>query len=163
VGAPITGKVAYVVDPGDRWPFGTTDGGPASRPKVVDMEGVLVAMLRDASAGAHALATLKERGYSDAELRLYPAEQILAYDADFREHRTLAGKVIGAVVDDREAMGDYVDFARRGCSALWVLVPDRDDASAVVRVLADEHAVFVWYHGHGRIEAIPMAEGPTRA
>jgi hypothetical protein len=152
--------VVRVTDPGDRWPFGTTDGGPASRPKVVDMEGVLVAMLRNASAGAHALATLKERSYSDAELRLYTAEQILAFDQEFREHRTITEKVIGAVVDDREAMNDYVDYARQGCSALWVLVPDRDDASAVVRVLADEDTVFVWYHGHGRIEAIPMADEP---
>jgi hypothetical protein len=147
-----------VVDPGDRWPFGTTDGGPASRPKVVDMEGVLVAMLRDASAGAHALETLRDRGYSDAELRLYPPEQIVAFDEEFREQRTLADKVIGVVVDDRETMSEYVDYARQGCAALWVLVPDRDDANAVVRALADEDAVFVWYHGHGRIEAIPMAE-----
>jgi hypothetical protein len=143
-------------DPGDRWPFGTTDGGPASRPKVVDMEGVLVAMLRDVSAGEHAYATLRARGLAEAELRLYSAQQILAFDDEFREHRTITERVIGAVVDDREVMNDYVAFAQDGCAALWVLVPDRDDANAIVRALADEDAVFVWYHGHGRIEAIPM-------
>jgi hypothetical protein len=141
---------------GDRWPFGTTDGRPESRPNVVDMEGVLVAILRDDRAGEQAAARLRTRGFDDDRVRLYRADQIVAYDEEFRDTRSLPGKVLGAVVDDREAMAEYVAYGRDGCSALWVLVPDRDDASSVVRGLADEAAVFVWYHGHGRVEAIPM-------
>jgi hypothetical protein len=147
-------------DSTDRWPFGTTDGTPASRPKVVDMDGVLVAMLRDDAAGEAAAAMLGARGYDDRRLRLYRADQIVGYDEEFRDTRSLTGKVVGAVVDDREAMAEYVAYGREGCSALWVLVPDRDDANAVVRALADQPTVFVWYHGHGRIEAIPMDPGP---
>jgi hypothetical protein len=145
-----------VVDPRDRWPFGTTDGKPASRPKVVDMEGVLVAILRDTAAGERARAELRDRGHDEGALRLYTPEEIVAYDEEFRADRSLTGKVIGAVVDDRDAMSEYVEYGRQGCAALWVLVPDRDDANSVVRALADQDARFVWYHGRNRIDAIPM-------
>jgi hypothetical protein len=147
---------------GDRWPFGTTDGAPASRPNVVDMEGVLIAILRDDAAGEQARAMLCDRGFDDDALRLYRAEQIVAYDDEFRTGRSLTGKIVGAVVDDRVAMSEYVLYGREGCSALWVLVPERDDANSVVRWLADEDAVFVWYHWHGRVEAIPLRDRPGR-
>jgi hypothetical protein len=120
------------------------------------MEGVLIAILRDEASGQHARAMLCERGFGDDTLRLYAGAQIVAYDDEFRARRSLTGRVVGAVVDDREAMSEYVDYGHEGCSALWVLVPDRDDANSVVRWLADEETVFVWYHGHGRVEAIPM-------
>jgi hypothetical protein len=145
-----------VVDPGDRWPFGTTDGKPESRPKVVDMDGVLVAILRDTAAGERARAELIDRGHDDGALRLYTPAEIVAYDEEFRANRSLTGKVIGAVVDDRDTMSEYVAYGREGAAALWVLVPDRDDANAVVRALADLDARFVWYHGRGRIDAIPL-------
>jgi hypothetical protein len=142
----------------DRWPFGTTDGGPSSRPAVVDLEGVLIAMLQDAASGEAARSSLCEHGFNDQTLRLYTAEQILAYDEEFRSNRSLGGRIIGAVVDDRAAMKQYVEHARTGCSALWVLAPIREDANKVVRWLADQHVAYIWYHGHDGVETIPMAQ-----
>jgi hypothetical protein len=147
-----------MVEPEDRWPFGTTDGGPSSRPAVVDLDGVLIAILDDAAAGEHARDMLTQRGFSEQQLRLYSADQIVAYDDEFRDNRNLGGRLIGAVVDDRQAMDEYVDYARGGSSALWVLVPIREDANKVVRWLADEPVRFIWYHGHDGVETIPMGQ-----
>jgi hypothetical protein len=145
-----------VAQPDDRWPFGTTDGGPTSRPTVVNLDGVLVAMLADDTAAAAARATLSEQGFDDDRLRLYTSEQILEYDDAFRSNRSLSGRIIGSVVDDREAMRQYVEYARNGGAALWVLAPVREDANKVVRWLAEQPVLFVWYHGHDGVETLPM-------
>jgi hypothetical protein len=152
-----------VAESDDRWPFGETDGGPASRPLVPVLEGVLIAVLADDAAAAHARETLLAAGFGAQDLRLYTGAQIVAYDDEFRANRTLTGRVVGAVVDDRDAMGRYVEYGRAGRAALWVRVPEREDANRVVRRLADEDTVHIWYHGRDRVEEIPMAPRPADA
>jgi hypothetical protein len=144
-----------------RWPFGPTDGTPASRPLVPVLEGVLVAVLRDGDAAEHARQALAARGVADDDLRLYTAEQIVAYDEEFRATRSFTGRVVGAVADDRDAMTRYVEHGRAGRAALWVRVPEREDANRVVRHLADEDTVHIWYHGRDRVEEIPMVPEAT--
>ena len=53
----------------DRWPFGASDGGPESRPLVVRMEGVLVAIFESDVAGEHGLAALRVLGIDEQHLR----------------------------------------------------------------------------------------------
>jgi len=146
-----------VVESEDRWPFGSSDGGPESRPLVVKMEGVLVAILESDAAGEHALASLEELGLAADHLRFYSSAQILVYEEEFRSDRTLTGRLIGGFVDDADSMAQYVEFGREGRSAVWALVPVREDANRVVRKLADEKTLFIWYHGHDQVETIPMA------
>ena len=141
----------------ERWPFGTTGGTPENRPLMVDMDGVLVAILANDAAGEHAVASLGALGFSDQDLRFYPSSEMLLYEEEFRSERTLTGRLVGAFVDDSDSMAQYVEFAKEGHSALWVLVPLRDDANRVVRALADEKTLFIWYHGHDQVETIPMA------
>lgn len=141
----------------DRWPFGASDGGPADRPLVVEMEGVLVAILQSDAAGAHAMASLAALGFDDGRLRLYTSAQILVYEEEFRSDRTLTGRLIGGFVDEGDTMAQYVEFGREGRAAVWVLVPQREDANKVVRCLSDEQTLFIWYHGHDQVETIPMA------
>ena len=124
---------------------------------MVDMDGVLVAILENDAAGAHATASLSELGISDQELRFYSSEEMLVYEEEFRSDRKLTGRLVGAFVDDADSMAQYVEFAKEGHSALWVLVPQREDANRVVRKLADEKTLFIWYHGHDQVETIPMA------
>lgn len=141
---------------GLKWPFGPTDGGPASRPLVVDMENVLVAILADSDGADRATAALLEFGIGADHLRRYTSDQILEYDRQFQANRGLSGRLVGTVVDDKESMAQYVAFARAGHAALWVLVQDRDEANRVIRLLADHDVVFVWYHGPGGVETINM-------
>ncbi|MGZ6977412.1 MAG: hypothetical protein ACXVJW_04835 [Acidimicrobiia bacterium] len=141
----------------DRWPFGASDGGPADRPLNVEMEGVLVAILESDGAGEHAIASLTHIGIPEGRLRFYRSAEILIYEEEFRSDRTLAGRLVGGFVDDADSMAQYVEFGREGRSAVWVLVPLREDANRVVRCLADEKTLFIWYHGHDQVETIPMA------
>ena len=124
---------------------------------MVDMDGVLVAILANDAAGEHAVASLSALGFSDQELRFYASSEMLRYEEEFQSDRTLTGRLIGAFVDDSDSMAQYVEFATEGHSALWVLVPLREDANRVVRALADEKTLFIWYHGHDQVETIPMA------
>jgi hypothetical protein len=140
-----------------RWPFGGTDGSPDTRPLIVEMEGVLVAIMDSDASGRHALEALSALGIEADRLRYYSSEEILVYEAEFRSDRTLTGRLIGAFVDDADSMAQYVEFGREGRSAVWALVPEREDANRVVRTLADENTLFIWYHGHDQVETIPMA------
>jgi hypothetical protein len=143
-----------MADPSSRWPFGATDGGPDSRPLVVDLENVLIAILANDDAGEAAEQALHAVGHSDENVRRYTSEQILAYDEAFRSGRGLKERVVGALVDDGDSMDRYVQYAREGCSALWILTRDRDDANRLIRHLADDEIVFVWFHGSEGLETM---------
>ena len=138
------------------WPFGSTDGGPSSRPLVVHLDNVLIAVLPDTAAGEQAVGVLDEHGYPAERVRLYTDEQIVAYDEEFRSSRGVTGKVVGAVVDDTETMGAYVEYGRAGCSAVWVKLAHRDDANQVIRTLSDLGLRHVWFHGNRGLETIHL-------
>jgi len=146
-----------MADRKDRWPFGASDGGPADRPSAVEMEGVLVAILQSDVAGQHAMDSLAALGFDDGRLRLYTSAQMLVYEEEFHSDRTLTGRLIGGFVDDGDTMAQYVEYGREGRAAVWVLVPRREDANQVVRCLAGEQTLFIWYHGDDQVETIPMA------
>jgi hypothetical protein len=138
------------------WPFGSTDGGPASRPLVVHLEDVMIAVLPDAAAGERAREILSEHGFGPERVRVYTGEQIVEYDEEFRASRGMAGKVVGTVVDDREAMGAYVEHGREGRSAVWVQLRHRDDANPVLRSLSELGPLLVWFHGQRGVEVLKL-------
>ena len=139
------------------WPFGTTDGGPSTRPLVVHLEDVLIMVLPDDDAGRRGLDAVRELGFADERLRLYTSEQIVAYDQAFRDERGLAGKVVGTIVDDNPLMEAYLRYGEEGCSALWVQLAHRDDANQVIRSLTDLGLKQVWYHGRRGVEALRIS------
>ena len=136
------------------WPFGTTDGGPRTRPLVVHLEDVLVIVLQDDEAGRQALALLRDHGFADDRLRLYSSEQIVAYDDAFRAERGLTGRVVGTIVDDNPLMEAYRRYGEEGCSALWVQLAHRDAANQVIRSVTELGLRQVWFHGRGGVEAL---------
>jgi len=138
------------------WPFGSTDGGPESRPLVVHLEDVLILVLADDAAGEEARQLVGDLGFADERLRLYTSEQIVGYDQAFRAERGLTGKVVGTIVDDNPLMGAYVEYGQAGCSALWVQLAHRDDANQVIRALADLGLRQVWFHGHRGLETLRL-------
>jgi hypothetical protein len=141
----------------DRWPFGESDGGPADRPVVVKLEGVLIAMVRDTAAADAAVRALRTLGIGERSIRCYSSEQIVAFDDEFRSNRNIAQRVVGAFVDDGGAMDQYVQYGRAGAGAVWVAVPERRDADRVVRALSDIDVLHVWYHGRGRAETLRLS------
>ena len=138
------------------WPFGSTDGGPQSRPLVVHLEDVLVMILPDDAAGAQALELVNQHGIADERLRLYTAAQIVSYNEEFRAERSLPEKVVGTIVDDNPLMSAYVGYGEEGCSALWVQLAHRDDATSVIRSVTDLGLRQVWFHGRRGLETLHL-------
>ena len=86
-------------------------------------------------------------GVDPDHLRLYWSVQIVVYAAQLaRDGR--------APEHDGEVLTDLADAGRSGCSALWVLVPDRAELARVVRALGDERTKGARYHVDGRVETI---------
>lgn len=137
-----------------QWPFGSTDGGPASRPTIVNLENVLVLVLPDTATGEQVLAELRQRGLHEQRLRLYTGEQIVAYDAAFKSGRGVKERVVGKFVDDTESMDAYVQYGREGCSALWIQLDQREEANSLIRGLIDHDVLFAWFHGGRGFETV---------
>jgi hypothetical protein len=132
------------------WPTGMSDHDPAARdrPLVFNPQGFLVAILEDADQAEQAKATLVEAGIADRDLRVYTSQQILDSWERFKAERSLAQRVAGAVTDDPDTIELYFGYARAGRAALWVHVPDDDDADRAVRALADHQVLHFRHYGH---------------
>jgi hypothetical protein len=133
------------------WPTGMSDQDPAARerPLVFNPQGFLVAIMEDADQAEQAKATLADAGFADRDLRVYTSQQILDSWERFQAERSLAHRVAGAVTDDPDTIELYFGDARAGRAALWVHVPDDDDADRAVRGLADYQVLHFRHYGHG--------------
>jgi hypothetical protein len=138
------------------WPTGMGDQDPPARarPLVFNPQGFLVSILEDADQAERARAALAEAGFADADLRVYTSQQILDSWEQFLVERSVAQRVVGALTDDPDTIELYFGYARQGRSALWVHVPDRDDAKRAVRCLADYQVLHVRHYGHDSQEDI---------
>ena len=134
------------------WPMGMTDQDPSlgTRPLAFNPQGFLVAILPDADRGEQAKAALVDAGFAETDLRVYTSQQILDDHERFLAQRTVARRVVGGLTDDPDTIKLYFGYARDGCSALWVHVPDEADADRAVRGLADHSVLHFRYYGHDR-------------
>jgi hypothetical protein len=132
------------------WPMGMTDQDPpiSARPLAFSPQGFLVAILEDADQAEQAKATLAAAGFADRDLRVYTSQQILDDHKRFLAQRTLPRRVVGAITDDPDTIELYFGYARAGRSALWVHVPEDDDAERAVRSLADHQVLHFRHYGH---------------
>ena len=132
------------------WPTGMSDQDPAARdrPLFFNPQGFLVAILEDADQAEQAKATLAAAGFADRDLRVYTSKQILDSWERFLAERSLAQRVAGAVTDDPDTIELYFGYARAGRAALWVHVPEDDDADRAVRGLADHQVLHFRHYGH---------------
>jgi len=138
------------------WPTGMGDQDPAARdrPLVFNPKGFLVAILDDADHAERARAALAEAGFAETDLRVYTSQQILDSWERFLVERSVAQRVAGAITDDPDTIELYFGYARAGKAALWVHVPDDDDANRAVRHLADHRVLYLRHYGHSRQEDI---------
>jgi hypothetical protein len=91
---------------------------------------------------------LAAAGFADRDLRVYTSQQILDDHKRFLAQRTLPRRVVGAITDDPDTIELYFGYARAGRSALWVHVPEDDDAERAVRGLADHQVLHFRHYGH---------------
>ena len=105
-------------------------------------------LIPEAPIGAACKAALAAAGFAERDLRVYTSQQILDSWERFQAERSLAQRVAGAVTDDPDTIELYFGYARAGRAALWVHVPDDDDADRAVRGLADHRVLHFRHYGH---------------
>jgi hypothetical protein len=113
----------------------------------VDLDGVLVVLLADDAAGAHAYRTLTDLGVDPDRLRLFWSVQVVVHEEERRRDLARSGRAATATAE-------YAAAARSGCSALWVLAPTRAEVAQVASALAAERTKLVRYHCDGRVETL---------
>jgi hypothetical protein len=129
------------------FPMDITDRDPSSRPSKWRPQGYLVTILADAEEAERAENALVQSGLAPRDVKLYESGEILANHEIYMGRRSAAGKAVGAFVDDAEGRELYLGYAREGRCAMWVRIPNADDVSRVLRMLADYDYAHVRYHG----------------
>jgi hypothetical protein len=120
---------------------------PSPRPWKFRPEGYLVVILSDAEEARRAEAELLTAGFAQRDIKVYAGEQILENYEVYVSRRTVTDKMVGSIVDDSEGRDLYLEYAREDRSALWLRMPDEDDAPKALRVLADRNYLHARYYG----------------
>lgn len=120
---------------------------PSPRPWKFRPEGYLVVILSDAEEARRAEAELVTTGFAQRDIKIYAGKQILENYEVYVSRRTVTDKVVGSIVDDSEGRDLYLEYAREDRSALWLRMPDEDDARKALRVLADSNYLHARYYG----------------
>lgn len=120
---------------------------PSPRPWKFRPEGYLVVILSDAEEARRAEAELVTTGFAQRDIKIYAGKQILENYEVYVSRRTVTDKVVGSIVDDSEGRDLYLEYAREDRSALWLRMPDEDDAGKALRVLADSNYLHARYYG----------------
>jgi hypothetical protein len=122
-------------------------GDSSPHPWKFKPEGYLVVILSDTDEAQRAEADLVSNGVAPRDIKLYTGKQILENYEVFAGRRTTTDKVVGSVVDDSEGRELYLGYAREDRCAMWVRIPDEEDVSKALRVLADHEYVHTRYYG----------------
>ena len=120
---------------------------PSPRPWKFRPEGYLVVILSDAEEARRAEAELLSAGFAQRDIKVYAGKQILENYEVYVSRRTVTDKVVGSIVDDSEGRDLYLEYAREDRSALWLRMPEEDDARKALRVLADCNYLHARYYG----------------
>jgi hypothetical protein len=137
--------VIAMTEPHD-WPFEQPAEGTV-RPWYLTATGYLVVLFSDPDEAKRARHGLVEREVPEQDLRLYESEQILQIMTRLQNERSILAKAVAALVADPEAKQRFLDNARTGGAALWLVAPTRDRADRLVGLLADYGYSSLRYYG----------------
>jgi hypothetical protein len=137
--------VIVVTEPHD-WPLEQPAEGTL-RPWYLTATGYLVVLFRDPAEAQRAHRGLIERKVAPEELRLYEAEEILRNLARLQEERSILARAVAALVADPGVRQRFLDNARTGGAALWLVAPTKDRADHLVVLLADYSYSSLRYYG----------------
>jgi hypothetical protein len=134
-----------VTDPHD-WPFEQSAEGTV-RPWYLTATGYLVVLFNDPEEARRARRGLLERDLPEAEVRLYESEEILRILDRLRRQRSILARAVAALAADPAARDRFMDNARAGGAALWLIAPARQRADQLVALLADYGYSSLRYYG----------------
>jgi hypothetical protein len=128
------------------WPFEQPAGG-SLRPWYLTATGYLVVLFSDLQEAERARRGLVEAEVSEQDLRLYASEEILDILARLQKERSILARAVAALAADASARQRFLDNARTGGAALWLVAPTRDRADQLVSLLADYGYSSLRYYG----------------
>ena len=123
---------------------------PFAPPWFSSTRGLLLAVLEDADHAGRAVAALRGAGFSGQAVRVYSGERVLDDYRCYTTQRSMLRRVACALTADQESNDLYVRYARDGCSAVWICVPDDEAANRAVRHLAGSQPLYLRYSGRYR-------------
>lgn len=128
------------------WPL-ERPGEGTLRPWYLTATGYLVVLFGDPEEARRAHRGLLAREVPDGELRLYESEELLRNLSRLRKERSLLARAVAALSADPPARQRFLDNARAGGSAMWLVAPTRDRAQKLVGLLADYGYSSLRYYG----------------
>lgn len=128
------------------WPLERSAEG-ALRPWYLTAAGYLMVLFHDPAEARRAQQGLLERDVPTDEVRLYESEEILRNVARLEQERSILAKAVAALVADPGVKQRFLDTARTGGAALFLVAPTRDRAERLVVLLADYSYSSLRYYG----------------
>jgi hypothetical protein len=128
------------------WPFEQSAGG-GLRPWYLTATGYLMVLFSDLREAERARSGLVEAKVSEQDLRLYTSEEILGILARLQKERSILARAVAALAADASVRQRFMDNARTGGAALWLIAPTRDRANQLVSLLADYGYSSLRYYG----------------
>jgi len=78
---------------------------------------------------------------------VYGAEELLRNLSRLQQERSLLARAVAAMAADPPAKRRFLDNARAGGSAMWLIAPNRERAQKLVGLLADYGYSSLRYYG----------------
>jgi hypothetical protein len=128
------------------WPFDQSAEG-SLRPWYLTATGYLMVLFSDLQEAERARSGLVEGKVSEQDLRLYTSEEILGILARLQKERSILARAVAALAADASVRQRFMDNARTGGAALWLVAPTRDRANQLVSLLADYGYSSLRYYG----------------
>ena len=128
------------------WPLERPAEGTV-RPWYLTATGYLVVLFGDPEEARRAHHGLLERGVPAEEIRVYGAEELLRNLSRLQQERSLLARAVAAMAADPPAKRRFLDNARAGGSAMWLIAPTRERAKRLIGLLADYRYSSLRYYG----------------
>jgi hypothetical protein len=131
------------------WPFEQPAEGTL-RPWYLTATGYLVALFSDPEEARRTQRGLLQHKIPPEELRLYESGEILRIVSRLQNERSILAKAVAVLVADPAAKQRFLDNARTGGAARWLVARTRHRADHLVQLLADYGYSSLRYYGdHG--------------
>ena len=128
------------------WPFEQPAEGTL-RPWYLTATGYLMALFSHPEEAQRARSGLLQHQVSREDIRLYESQEILRILARAQKERSILAKAVFALAADPDVKQRFLDNARAGGAALWLVAPTRDRANHLIALLADYSHSFLRYYG----------------
>jgi hypothetical protein len=111
-------------------------------------EGYIVAAVDSAETAEQAVAELRGAGFTEGDVRTYSGQMVVENHEAFQRQRSVLQRIESAFAsDEKEAVDEYIEEARRGRHFITVRAPDEEQIERARQVLAATGAYKMHHYG----------------